>query len=63
MRTLKDLIILIGLIILMALPLWFLWNILMPNIFGLTTINIWEAIGIMFLSQMLFGKYVNVNYE
>jgi len=32
-----------------------LWNWLMPDIFGLMTINYWQAIGIIILSKFLFG--------
>ena len=39
-----------------ALPVMLLWNWLMPDIFGLTTINFWQALGISFLSSCLFGR-------
>ena len=32
-----------------------LWNWLMPEIFGLTTIGYWQAIGILALAKILFG--------
>ncbi len=32
-----------------------LWNHLMPDIFGLTTITFWQAIGLFVLSHILFG--------
>ena len=32
-----------------------LWNWLMPDLFGLTTINYWQALGIMVLAKLLFG--------
>ena len=32
-----------------------LWNWLMPMIFGLTTINFWQAFGIVLLAKLLFG--------
>ena len=32
-----------------------LWNWLMPDIFGLTTINYWQAVGILVLGKMIFG--------
>jgi len=37
-----------------AIPLYFLWNWLMPAIFGLTTITFWQAWGLSFLSSILF---------
>lgn len=32
-----------------------LWNWLMPDIFGLHRISFWQAVGLMFLSWLLFG--------
>ncbi len=32
-----------------------LWNWLMPDIFGVTTINFWQAAGLMLMTKILFG--------
>jgi hypothetical protein len=32
-----------------------LWNLLMPEIFGLRPISFWQAVGLMGLSWILFG--------
>ena len=32
-----------------------LWNWLLPEIFGLTTIGYWQAVGLLILAKMLFG--------
>jgi hypothetical protein len=32
-----------------------LWNLLMPDIFGLHPISFWQAVGLMGLSWILFG--------
>ena len=32
-----------------------LWNLLMPDIFGLHPISFWQAVGLMALSWLLFG--------
>jgi hypothetical protein len=45
--------------ILGAIPLYFLWNWLMPIIFGLTQITFLQAIGINFLAAVLFKTTVN----
>jgi hypothetical protein len=37
---------------------WLLWNWLMPVIFGLPVINIFQAIGLTFLSDFLFKSRV-----
>ena len=45
------------LIVLVIIEGWFvayLWNWLMPTIFGLTTITPWQGVGIFVLCNMLF---------
>lgn len=42
--------------LLMALPVYFLWNALMPEIFGLTTLDFWQAVGVSILAACLFGR-------
>lgn len=39
-----------------ALPTMWLWNWLMPEIFGLKTINFLQSWGLMILSSILFNK-------
>ncbi len=34
-----------------------LWNWLMPEIFGLISINYWQAIGIIIFAKILFGGF------
>jgi uncharacterized membrane protein len=36
--------------------LW-LWNWLMPVIFGLHAVNFWQALGLLVLSKILFGGF------
>ena len=33
----------------------FLWNALMPEIFGLPALNYWQALGLVVLARILFG--------
>ena len=40
--------------ILVAFPTMWLWNWLMPEIFGLTTISWLQALGLLALSNLLF---------
>ena len=54
-----GIVVLIG--VLMALPIMWLWNWLMPEIFGLITLNFWQALGISMLSSMLFKPTSNTN--
>ena len=34
-----------------------LWNWLLPEIFGVRTINLWQALGLLVLSRILFGGW------
>lgn len=34
-----------------------LWNLLIPDIFGLTIINFWQALGLFALARLLFGRF------
>lgn len=38
-----------------------LWNQLMPNIFGLPTINYWQGIGLFILARILLGSFGSDN--
>lgn len=46
---------------LLALPIMWLWNWLMPLIFGLIKITFIQALGLGFLCQTLFGSRVSFN--
>lgn len=43
-----------GLSVVLAIPVWLLWNWLMPLIFGLTKVTLVQAWGLSFLSALLF---------
>lgn len=44
-----------GLAILFGYVIMWLWNWLMPEIFGLTTLNYWQAVGLFILFKLLLG--------
>ncbi len=44
--------------LLLALPIMWLWNWLMPLIFGLIKINFWQALGLGLLSGLLFKSSI-----
>jgi len=54
----------IGLLAILAIilgyPVMLLWNWLMPTIFGLTKITLWQAIGINILCRILFQDSINI---
>lgn len=45
----------VGLAILFGFVIMWLWNWLMPEIFGLTTLNYWQSVGIFILFKILLG--------
>lgn len=44
-----------GLAILFGFVIMWLWNWLMPLIFGLTTLTFWQAVGLFILFKLLLG--------
>lgn len=51
----------VGLAFLNCIPTYFLWNWLMPEIFGLKTISLFQAWGLNFLCGMLFKSSIRDN--
>lgn len=51
-----SLLIIVIVAIILALPTMWLWNWLMPHLFGLVSITFWEALGINLLSGVLFNR-------
>lgn len=45
----------IAAVFLWSIPVWLVWNIIVPDVFGLTDITLKQAIGLVLLSKMLFG--------
>jgi hypothetical protein len=41
----------------MGLVMVVLWNVLVPEIFGLRAIGFWQALGLLLLSRLLFGRF------
>ena len=39
-----------------AIPTWLLWNWLMPEVFGLPSVNLLQAFGLILLSGFIFGS-------
>jgi hypothetical protein len=43
-------------LIVMGAPLMYLWNWVVPSIFGLRYITFWEAIGLNMIAHIIFGQ-------
>lgn len=46
-----------AMILLYSLPVYLLWNWLIPEIFGLKVITFWQALGLTTLCSFLFKSY------
>lgn len=55
--------ILIGcvLALLLGFPFMWLWNWLMPELFGLKTISFWQSVGLLLLSHFIFQSSSSSN--
>jgi hypothetical protein len=67
MKALEAFLIIIGWLLLsaiiLAFPTMFLWNWLMPDIFGVMKIDLYQAMGINFLTHILFKSNVTIKKD
>lgn len=47
----------VGFALVLGYIVMLLWNWLMPEIFGLITINYWQAVGLILLAKLLLGGF------
>lgn len=59
--VLGSLILIFFVAALFAFPVMWIWNYLMPELFGLPSIVFWQAFWMPVLAQLIFG--VNTNSE
>lgn len=46
-----------GLVVLFGFIMMWLWNALMPDIFGLPVITYWQGVGLLILAKIMFGGF------
>ena len=67
MKALEALFIVVGLLILsailLAIPTMVLWNYVIPNVFSLSEINLYQAMALNILCGILFKSNVNVKKD
>jgi len=56
-RVIKVLLIVLMAATVFSFVVMWLWNWLMPVLFGLHAISFWQALGILVLSKILFGGF------
>lgn len=54
LKIVGVLVFIVGIAILIALPVMWCWNYVMPDMFGLAEIDFWHALVLSLLSSMLF---------
>jgi hypothetical protein len=57
LRVLKVIVIVLVAVTVFSFAVLWLWNHLMPAIFGLHAITFWQALGLLVLSKILFGGF------
>ena len=50
-------------IVILGYPVMLLWNWLIPEIFGLSEITFWQAIGLNILCTILFRPSINIKKQ
>src|SRR5690606_16012664 len=55
LKILAIVILAVGVVLLVAYSIMWLWNWLMPEIFSLPTIGFWQALGVFVLAKIIFG--------
>ena len=67
MKAIEAFLIVIGLLLLsaiiLAFPTMWLWNWLMPKLFSVTQIDLYEAMGVNFLANILFKSNVTIKRD
>ena len=56
-KALKILVFAVVAAVVLSAAVMSLWNWLMPPIFGWRLITFWQALGLLVLSRMLFGRF------
>jgi hypothetical protein len=66
-NTIESIATLLGLIaiviVILGYPVMLLWNWLIPEIFGLSEITFWQAIGLNILCTILFRPSINIKKQ
>ena len=57
LRVLKILLMVTVAVTLFSFAVMWLWNRLMPNLFGLHVLNFWQALGLLVLSKILLSGF------
>src|SRR5262245_44167980 len=56
-RALRFLLFAVIAVTVLSVVVMGLWNWLMPTLFGMRAITFWQAVGVLVLSRILFGRF------
>jgi hypothetical protein len=66
-KTIEAIALLLGtiaiIVVLLGYPVMLLWNWLMPELFGLSEVTFWQAIGLNILCTILFRPSINIKKQ
>ena len=66
-KTIESIATFLGLIaiviVILGYPVMLLWNWLIPELFGLSEITFWQAIGLNILCTILFRPTINIKKQ
>ena len=51
--------IVVGVVLLLTLPTMWLWNYVMPTVFGLPEISVWQTLVLLILAEIFFKKNIS----
>ena len=51
----------IAIIILLCFPVMWVWNWVMPIVFGLPEVTVWQTLALLFLSRCFFKSNINIS--
>ena len=49
----------VGVVLLLTLPTMWLWNYVMPTVFGLPEISVWQTLVLLILAEIFFKKNIS----
>ena len=55
--VLTGLIVVIIAILVFSFIVMWIWNLVIPDVFGLKQVTLWQALGILILASILFGGH------
>jgi hypothetical protein len=66
-KTIEAIALLLGtiaiIVVLLGYPVMLLWNWLMPELFGLSEVTFWQAIGLNILCTILFRPSISIKKQ